>query len=210
MTAGPSVSEDRRGDVRAGADRDRTVWIRQARAVAADAAALRERALAAVSSSVATMSVVASRHGGRLPLGVEYQHRDRASCVFTIGGLGAARQRIAEVARSAGMPEEDLDGFVLAVQELMTNAIRHGGGWGRVRVHRDGAVLVCTVTDRGPGVHGDPDGWATLPSPESEGGRGLFLARAMTHSLRVSAGPGGTAVTVTMNLPDPPSSPAPS
>jgi signal transduction histidine kinase len=44
-----------------------------------------------------------------------------------------------------------------AIQNLIVNAIRHGGsgGWVGVRVRRDGKRVTITVEDRGPGIHAD-------------------------------------------------------
>lgn len=44
-----------------------------------------------------------------------------------------------------------------AIQNLIVNAIRHGGsgGWVGVRVRRDGRRVKITVEDRGPGIHLD-------------------------------------------------------
>lgn len=44
-----------------------------------------------------------------------------------------------------------------AIQNLIVNAIRHGGsgGWVGVRVRRDGKRVTITVEDRGPGIHAE-------------------------------------------------------
>jgi signal transduction histidine kinase len=56
-----------------------------------------------------------------------------------------------------GLPpvSADDDALVRAVQNLIVNAIRHGGagGWVGVRARRDGKRVTITVEDRGPGVH---------------------------------------------------------
>jgi serine/threonine-protein kinase RsbW len=175
------------------------VQIRRARAAVGESAALRARAIGAVAGAVATVSAVATRHGDRLRshnaipgagTGSDLGQQKPVSRVFTAAGMGAVRQLINHLARNAGLLEPVLLGFVLAVQELMTNAVRHGG-WGRVRLHRDGGLLVCTVTDRGPGVLGDLAELGALPPPDSEGVRGLFLARQMTDSLHISTGAAG-------------------
>lgn len=186
--------------------------LQRARAAVGEAAALQARAIAAVAGAVATVSAVATRHGDRLRshsaipdagTGSTLGRQEPVSRVFTAADVAAVRQLIKYVARSAGLLELVLPDFVLAVQELMTNAVRHGGGWGRVRLHRAGDLLVCTVTDRGPGLTGDLAELGALPPPDSEGGRGLFLARQMTDGLHISTGAAGVAVTVTMNLQTP-------
>lgn len=49
----------------------------------------------------------------------------------------------------------DDDALSRAVQNLIVNAIRHGGagGWVGVRARREGRQVTITVEDRGPGVH---------------------------------------------------------
>ncbi|KHD75663.1 hypothetical protein MB27_21465 [Actinoplanes utahensis] len=123
------------------------------------------------------------------------------SRIVTRARLRAVRREIGIAAAGAGLADQVTAGFVLAVQELMTNAVRHGGGWARVRLHRSGSALVCVVSDRGPGLTGDPRRVGTLAGARSAGGRGLFLAREMTDSLEVRSGPSGVTVTVTMGLP---------
>ncbi|BEL05923.1 hypothetical protein Q0Z83_041140 [Actinoplanes sichuanensis] len=82
----------------------------------------------------------------------------------------------------------------------MTDTIRHGGGWGRVRLHCDGPLLVCVVSDRGPGLPGDLRQFGLLAGADPESGRGLFLARQLTDDMRVADNPAGLTVTVTMDL----------
>jgi anti-sigma regulatory factor (Ser/Thr protein kinase) len=96
--------------------------------------------------------------------------------------------------------DEPLSHFVLAVQELMTNTLRHGGGWGRVRLRREGNLLTCTVIDHGPGFTGSFSHYGERPLESPEGGRGLFLARRLTKSFHVSSRPARTVITVTMEL----------
>jgi anti-sigma regulatory factor (Ser/Thr protein kinase) len=123
------------------------------------------------------------------------------SGIITMASLGMLRRSITLLARQEGLTDEPLAHFVLAVQELMTNALRHGGGWGRVRLCRDGDRLTCTVIDHGPGFTGDLAHCGESLLARSEGGRGLFLARRLTESFQVSSRPARTVVTVTVQVP---------
>ena len=84
----------------------------------------------------------------------------------------------------------------------MTNAVRHAGGRGTVRVLRDGELL-CEVIDDGPGVNwkryigrpAPPD-----PGPTAGGGRGLWLIEQTTTKLSISSGPDGTTVRIAVPL----------
>jgi serine/threonine-protein kinase RsbW len=111
---------------------------------------------------------------------------------FDHSGIAALRHAIASAAGSAGLTGDRLEDFVVAVNEILTNAVRHGGGGGRVMVWREPDAVVCEVRDHGPGV---PAEWMrnrARPSPEKPGGWGLWLAGRLTDSLELSIHDGTT------------------
>src|SRR3954451_5722577 len=118
---------------------------------------------------------------------------------FTAADLPALRGAGRGRAREAGLSGVPLDDLVVAVHELATNAVRHGGGRGRLDLRRDGDTLICDVTDRGPGF-GEVPVPSGPPPAEVPGGRGLWLARLLTDTLLLSDGPDGVTVSVTMCL----------
>ena len=182
---------------------DLHVQMRRARDARAKAAELRARAARAFADGVAVVSGTVARHGSSLrpPRAAAGSGSPTSlSTVFTGVGLSSVRRLVMQVATAAGLTGDALPDFVLAVQELMTNAVRHGGGWGRVRLGRTENLLICTVTDYGAGFRADPAS-VDAPAAVAEGGRGLFLVRRLTHSMRVNSGRFGAAVTVTMELP---------
>ncbi|WP_018655851.1 MEDS domain-containing protein [Actinomadura flavalba] len=65
--------------------------------------------------------------------------------VFASGSLPMLREFLAYQALRHGL--RDSYGFVLAVNEVATHVIREGGGHGAVWLWREGAELVCDVTD---------------------------------------------------------------
>ncbi|WP_346534333.1 ATP-binding protein [Micromonospora sp. DPT] len=79
-----------------------------------------------------------------------------------------------------------MEDFVLAVHELVTNVVRHGGGSGEVRLWQHSDLLTCQVSDNGPGL-GEVD--VALPSPGEVGHRGLWLAQQLTDAPVTQAGP---------------------
>jgi anti-sigma regulatory factor (Ser/Thr protein kinase) len=90
-----------------------------------------------------------------------------------------------------------VDDLVLIAHELASNAVRHGGGSGRLRLWRDDYRVICRVSDGGRGIASVAE---ELPGPRSEGGRGLWIARRLA-AVRIDTGPGGTTVTAAVALP---------
>jgi anti-sigma regulatory factor (Ser/Thr protein kinase) len=104
-----------------------------------------------------------------------------------------ARGVVAEACRRCGLSAQRADDVVLAAHELVTNAIRHGGGGGVLRVWTEDGAVVCQIEDRGDGIRDPLQGF--LPPPDHGcGGWGLWLARHLADLVEVRAGAGGTTV----------------
>jgi len=99
----------------------------------------------------------------------------------------------------AGMADRQLYLFVVAINEVTTNAVRHGGGKGRMYLWREDHTLHCRVVDEGPGIPPDRLGH-TRPAPDTLGGRGLWLARQGCETLQVETGEHGSAVTLSQSI----------
>jgi anti-sigma regulatory factor (Ser/Thr protein kinase) len=92
-------------------------------------------------------------------------------------------------------------GFVLAINEVITNVVLHGGGQGRIVLSRTRAAVHCTVTDSGPGI---PEQFRRPPSvPEAfeVGGRGIWLAYQLCDEVTMATGPIGTTIELSVTLP---------
>jgi len=119
---------------------------------------------------------------------------------FTLGDVAKVRRHVADCVVRAGLDGPRSEDFVLAVHEVMCNAIRHGGGSGLVRVCRDDGVLRCEVTDHGPGLSQDTIP-LTPPAWESgDSGRGLWLVRELTDSVKIGGNGRGAVVTLEIRL----------
>ncbi|GGO80849.1 ATP-binding protein [Nonomuraea cavernae] len=110
---------------------------------------------------------------------------------FRLPDLPQVRHFAETEARTAGMPEEAIGDFVIAVNEVATNAVTHGTTDGRVRLWVDDGDVVVEVHDKGE--------WKPGPMPGSVGGMGLWVARLLALDLNLQVGSGGS--TVTMRFP---------
>lgn len=105
----------------------------------------------------------------------------------------AAQARGVVSAALAGWAPEGLeDDVLLAVNELVSNAVRVAGT-AEVSHWRDGAAMVWEVSDSGPGMHETKAGY--LPPPaENLSGRGLWIARTLADDAVVRPHGPGTAI----------------
>ena len=75
------------------------------------------------------------------------------------------------------LTDERVDDMALIAIELASNAIRHGGGSGRLRLWTTPDAIYCQVTDDGPGFPDSKYPAVQRPEPSASGGRGP-VARA--------------------------------
>lgn len=85
---------------------------------------------------------------------------------------------------------------MVAVNELLTNAVRHGGGVGRVVLWVADGQVVCEVSDSGGGLAAARREPAVRPPADQPGGWGLWLAEELTDSFELLTGATGTTVRV--------------
>lgn len=128
---------------------------------------------------------------------------DDACLISTAFGreeVTAVRHTVATSARTAGLIGDRLDDFVLVVNELITNAVRHGGGRGWLRLWSEADAVRCEVTDEGSGIAAARLTQQGRPEPGSVGGWGLWLVRRLCDDVMVSTGPSGTTVRITTRV----------
>lgn len=118
------------------------------------------------------------------------------AAIFDADRITGLRHEVTRCAIAAGLHAQRLEDFVLAVNEIVTNAVRHAGGHGRLRMWLVGAILQCEVVDQGRGIPDDEDEGTVLPPSYAVSGRGLWLARHLCDTLTVHTGPEGTTITL--------------
>jgi len=111
-------------------------------------------------------------------------------------GLVALRAVVARRAERAGLTPQRREDLVLAVNELATNSVRHGGGAGALTVWETAAALVCQVTDAGRLV--DPLAGRILPEPGQVGRYGLWLVNQLCDLVEQRTLQDGNLVRVSM------------
>ncbi|HEX2086000.1 MAG TPA: sensor histidine kinase [Solirubrobacteraceae bacterium] len=97
--------------------------------------------------------------------------------------LGAVRAIVAGAARDAGLPRTRAEEAVVAVHELASNSVRHGGGRGVLRAWQQDGALVCEVRDRGRIE--DPLVGRRRPEPRDDGGYGVWLVNQLCDLVQV-------------------------
>jgi PAS domain S-box-containing protein len=109
------------------------------------------------------------------------------------------RQAVSHWMFTLGFRRDEIDDFLTATSEAVTNAIRHGSPQGgadqfQVSAYRLADVsLAVDVSDRGPGLL-DAQIRAVMPGPEAIGGRGLPLMQQLSDSIHYTSTPSGMRV----------------
>jgi anti-sigma regulatory factor (Ser/Thr protein kinase) len=117
--------------------------------------------------------------------------------------IAVVRHEVADRLAAAGLTGERLQGFVLAVNEVITNVVLHAGGQGRVVLWLAGGSAWCTVTDSGPGIPAPYLRPPEMPAAFEVGGRGIWLAHQLCDEVTVATGPIGTTIGLRIALPRP-------
>ncbi|MGC9438286.1 anti-sigma factor RsbA family regulatory protein [Streptomyces sp. WG5] len=117
---------------------------------------------------------------------------------FGAGELPDARRFVVDRATSLGLAERRLQDAELAVAELTTNSVVHGGGHGTLAIWAEAGQVVCEVRDRGRLT--DPLAGRRPPEHGQIGGRGLLLVHYVADLVRVHTMDDGTTVRFYLGL----------
>ena len=116
---------------------------------------------------------------------------------FAGADLTPLRGRVREWAGATHVDEERAERLVLAVNELATNSVRHGGGGGLLLMWTEGETLMCEVRDAGQIE--EPLVGLRRPSPDRSSGRGLWLVNQVCDLVQIRSAQSGSAVRVHMH-----------
>ena len=104
----------------------------------------------------------------------------------TVDGVAEVRRRVTEAAHEVGLSPDRVAGFTVAVNEIVINAVEHGGGTAVVTLILRARQLVVEVVDHGTAQ------WqfsvpTAAPPPDQIHGRGLWLATKLSDELTVDS-----------------------
>lgn len=113
---------------------------------------------------------------------------------FEAATFQSVRMFVAMRAKDAGLSARRCEDAVLAVNELASNSIRHGGGSGTLRTWMEDDTFVTEVRDRGqidcPLAGREP------PQSGQVGGHGLWLVNQVCDLMQMRTFPSGSVVRV--------------
>jgi anti-sigma regulatory factor (Ser/Thr protein kinase) len=121
---------------------------------------------------------------------------DAQTIPILAAGLASLRAAVARRGARAGMTPERREDLVLAISELATNSILHGGGAGTLTIWETSSALVCEVTDAGRIDH--PLAGRELPAPGQVGRYGLWLVNRLCDLVEQRTLSHGNLVRVSM------------
>jgi anti-sigma regulatory factor (Ser/Thr protein kinase) len=122
---------------------------------------------------------------------------DAATLAFEASRLQAIRVFVAMRAADAGMSPMRTEDLVLAVNELASNSVRHGGGSGVLRTWVDDDTFVAEVRDGGQIDY--PLAGREPPPSGQVGGHGLWLVNQLCDLMQMRTFPTGSVVRVHMH-----------
>lgn len=121
-----------------------------------------------------------------------------ALLAFESGSLHTLRRFVSRRAEALGLRGSQLADLLLAVNEVATNSLRHGGGRGTLQLWADDGAVLCEVRDHG---HIDaPLVGRIRPDSLNEGGRGLWLVNQLCDLVQLRSFAEGSAVRMHMRL----------
>ncbi|SFF83883.1 sensor histidine kinase [Blastococcus tunisiensis] len=118
-----------------------------------------------------------------------------------VGDFVGLRHAVAAELSTVVASSDTVEDYLLAVDEMTSNAVRHGGPPVSLRLWVGADRVVCTIDDRGPGFDDPFAGYGPAHGEDlSRGGMGLWLARQLCDHVDISGDDGGARVRLTVRL----------
>ncbi|TKJ32837.1 sensor histidine kinase [Blastococcus sp. CCUG 61487] len=121
-----------------------------------------------------------------------------------VSGFAGLRRAVAGELAATGADADIVEDFLLAVDEMVSNAVRHGLPPVSLRLWTAEDRIVCTIGDGGPWWDDPFAGYGPAHGDDlSRGGMGLWLARQLCDHVDISGGsrrPGDSGVRVRLTV----------
>jgi anti-sigma regulatory factor (Ser/Thr protein kinase) len=104
------------------------------------------------------------------------------------------RRPVAAAISSDSVPAERVEEFLIAISEVVANALRHGRGRARLALWPRATGAVCEVHNDGLGLDDPFAGYLPPDGDTAAWGMGLWIARQLSEALAIHSGPDGTTV----------------
>jgi anti-sigma regulatory factor (Ser/Thr protein kinase) len=119
----------------------------------------------------------------------------------SVGDYVGLRRAVSAELATIDAPPDLLDDLLLAVDEMTSNALRHGRPPVGLRLWASDDRVVCTISDSGPGFDDPFAGYGPAHGEDlSRGGMGLWLARQLCDHVDIRADDDGVRVRLTVRL----------
>jgi anti-sigma regulatory factor (Ser/Thr protein kinase) len=156
------------------------------------------------SLSQGVRSIPGRQPGGQVAPVLGSLDRQLIDRLFGREEITLVRHEVTGSLTAAGLCGDRLHGYVLAVNEVVTNVVLHAGGQGRLTLRLAGDSAWCTITDSGPGIPARYLSRPEVPGAFEVGGRGIWLAYQLCDEVTMATGPIGTTIGLRIALPGPP------
>ncbi|SNR23493.1 sensor histidine kinase [Blastococcus mobilis] len=114
----------------------------------------------------------------------------------------ALRHTVAAALATVDAPPDAVEDYLLAIDEMTSNAVRHGKPPVSLRLWVGQDRIVCSIDDHGPGFDDPFAGYGPAHGDDlSRGGMGLWLARQLCDHVDISGDDDGAHVRLTIRLP---------
>ncbi|HEY6491985.1 MAG TPA: ATP-binding protein [Trebonia sp.] len=112
--------------------------------------------------------------------------------------LSEVRALAEKQARMAGLPDDRVIDFVIAIGEVAGNTVRHAQSPGSMEIWSDGNEIICEIRDNG--FIADPLAGSHPPPPDANGGHGLWLVHQVCDRVDLRSDENGTVIRLHMSL----------